>query len=803
MLSGALAGDFRFALRMIRRAPMFAAAVVLTVTVGIAANATIFTVVNAVLIRSLPYSQSERIMQVAEKNEKLDLPTFGVSALNFLSWREQTETFEQLAAIGFAPVTVSGFGDPEQLTANRISPALTRVLGIKPIAGRAFRPDEEKPGPAVAMIGEGLWKRRFGADRDLVGRTVLLDGAPTTIVGIAPASLKLIGGGEVYLPLVIDPGKEIRLNHVLIVFGKRKPGVTPQQAQAEMDTMAARLGKQYPEVKDWGIHLLSLFDSFVTSDLKTGLLVLEVAVALVLLIACANLANLLLARAASRQKEMAVRTAMGATGVQLVRQLLVESVLLALVGGGAGLLGAVAAVRALVRWLPDGTLPIPDVQVDQTVVWFSFGLTIATGVLFGLAPALRMAQVPTSHTLKEAGRGSTGGMRGWLRDGLAAGEVALAGILLIGAGLLIQSLGNLERVRLGFESHGLITFQLGLPVAKYPLADKGPDFYRTLVEDLKSIPGAEGAAVSSGIPFGAGNYSRHPMITTEASNLPPGTAVPIDWRSISPGYFETLHIPLLRGRAFTEADVQSAPLVMVVSQSTARRFWGDADPIGRTLRPSAKPEIAYTIVGEVGDVHDQVLNQQVPQLYYAIAQRGSWPLMDVVVRASGPPEALLPAIRHRIAQLDRGLALANVNSMDQWVANSAAQPRLDTTLLTVFASLAVLIAAIGIYGVLAYSVNQRTREIGVRMALGATPGSVLKLIVGEGMKVVMLGVAVSLAGGLALGRAVSSLVFGVTVRDPATFAVVAAALTLVALAACVIPARRAARVDPLVALRHE
>jgi putative ABC transport system permease protein len=379
----------------------------------------------------------------------------------------------------------------------------------------------------------------------------------------------------------------------------------------------------------------------------------------------------------------------------------------------------------------------------------------------------------------------------------------LAGILLIGAGLLIQSLGNLERVRLGFESHGLITFQLGLPVAKYPLADKGPDFYRTLVEDLQSIPGAEGAAVSSGIPFGAGSYSRHPMITTEASNLPPGTAVPIDWRSISPGYFDTLHIPLLRGRTFTEADVRSAPLVMVVSQSTARKFWGDADPIGMTLRPSAKPEIAYTIVGEVGDVHDQVLNQQAPQLYYAIAQRGSWPLMDVVVRASASPEALLPTIRQRIAQLDRGLALANVNTMDQWVSNSVAQPRLDTTLLTIFASVALLIAVIGIYGVLAYSVNQRTREIGVRMALGATPGSVLKLIVGEGMKVVLLGVAVGLAGGLALGRAVSSLVFGVTVRDPATFGVVAVALTSVALAACAIPARRAARVDPMVALRCE
>ena len=409
MFNGVLGGDFRFAIRMIRRAPMFAAIVVLTVTIAIAANATIFTVVNAVMIRSLPYSHPERIMQVAEKNDKLDLPVFGASALNFLSWREQTQTFEQLAGMGFGPVTVSGEGDPEQLTANRISPALTDVFGIKPLAGRVFRPDEEKPGTAgVAMIGEGLWRRRFAADPNLVGRTIVLDGAPTTVVGIAPASLKLLGSADVYLPLTIDPSKEIRLNHVLIVFGKRKPGVSAEQAQAEMDTIAARVGKQYPEVKDWGIHLLTLFDSFVTSDLKTGLLVLQVAVVLVLLIACANIANLLLARAASRQKEMAVRTAMGATRVQLIRQLLVESVILALVGGSAGLLGAVAAVRALVRWLPDGTLPISDVGVDATVLWFCFGLTIATGVLFGLAPAFRMARVRTNETLKEADAARSG-----------------------------------------------------------------------------------------------------------------------------------------------------------------------------------------------------------------------------------------------------------------------------------------------------------------------------------------------------------------------------------------------------------
>ena len=799
----AMWNDVRYALRVMRRTPLFTATVVLTVAIAIAANATIFTVVNAVMIRPLPFAQPERIMQVAEKNDKLSLPSFGSSVLNFLSWREQTQSFEELAAVGFAAFTLSGNGEPEQFTGNRISPALTRVLGIQPIAGRAFTADEEKPGATVAMIGEGLWKRRFGSDPTLIGRAITLDGAPTMVVGIAPAALKLIGGADIYTPLTIDRSKEIRLNHVITTFGRLRPGVTPRQAQAEMDTIATRVGQQYPEVRDWGIHLISLFDTFVSPDLKTGLVVLLVAVVFVLLIACANIANLLLARAATRQKEMAVRTAMGATRGKLIRQLLVESVVLAFAGGGAGLLGAVGAVRILHQALPPDLLPVPDVNVDSTVLWFAFGLTIVTGLLFGLIPALRTATVGIGEVLKEAGRGSIGGIRGWLRDSLAAGELALATILLIGAGLLLQSLANLQHVRVGFDSHGLMTFQLAPPVAKYPVKDKAPQFYRSLVDALQAVPGVRGAGVSSGIPFGAGNYTTHPMMTTEPSQLPPGTAVPIDWRIVSPGYFNTMRIPLLRGRDFTEADSPTAQAVMIVSQATAKKFWGDADPLGRTLRRTAVPNTAFTIVGVVGDVRNTALNQESPSLYYPMAQRGVWPLMDVVVRAQGSPDAMLPTIRQKIHELDSEIALANVRTMEQWVSNNAAQPRLSTVLLSVFAGVALLIAAIGIYGVLAYSVNQRTREIGLRMALGSTPRGVLQLIIGEGMRVVLIGIAIGLAGGLALGRAVSSLVFGVPVRDPVTFGVVAVVLSGVALAACAIPARRASRVDPIVALRYE
>jgi len=795
--------DVRYTVRMMGRTPMFTAAVVLTIALAIAANTAIFSFLNAVLLRPLPFRIPERVIQVSEKNDKLNLPTFGASLLNFVSWREQTRSFEGLAAFSYATYTITGSGDPEQVAGNPISPAMSRVLGFTPILGRSFNDVEENPGsPAVAMIGEGFWKRRFGGDPDLVGRTINLNGVPTTVVGIAPASLNLLSGADIYTPLVIDPAKEIRLNHTNIVFGRLRPGVSLKQAQAEMDTIATRVGRQYPEVRDWGIHLLTLSQAFVDPDLKAGLLVLLCAVILVLLIACANIANLLLSRAASRQQEMAVRCASGASRMRLVSQLLVESVVLAVVGGTAGIAGAFWAVRLISSTLPAGTLPVPEVHVDATVLWFAVAITVLTGVLFGIAPAWRMAKVDLNDVLKQSGRASSGGMRAQLRNGFAAAELALATVLLIGAGLLIQTLTNLQHVHLGFDSHGLITFQVAPPPAKYPVTGKASQFYRALLDSLQAIPGVRTAAVSSGIPFGAGNYTTHPMLTTDQSALPPGTLVPINWRIVSPGYFRTMNVPLLRGRDFTDADGPDATPVMIVSQATAKKFWGDADPIGHTLRRSADPRIAFTIVGVVGDVRDTALNQQSPGLYYPVASRSAG-LMDVVVRTDGSPEALLPSIRQKVRELDSELALANVRTMDEWVSNSAAQPRLNARLLGIFSGMALLIAAVGIYAVLAYSVNQRTREIGLRMALGAEPGWVLRQVVGEGMKVGLMGIAIGIVAALAVGRAVASLLYGVPVHDPATFGGVAAALAVIALVACFLPARRAARVDPAIALRHD
>src|SRR5215472_4988343 len=799
-----LLSEIHFALRMIQRAPVFAATVILTVTLAIVANTTIFSVVNSVLLKPLPFNDPQTLVQVAEKNDKLKLPVFGSSVLNFVSWREQSHSFDALAGIGYTSYTLTGSGEPEQFSGNTISPALIRVLGIPPLAGRGFSGDEEKPGgPAVAMIGEGLWKRRFGADLAIVGRTIVLNGAPTTVVGIAPRGLNLISGGDIYTPLIVDPSKEIRLSHTIQTFGRLKKGVSLQQAEAEMDTVSRSMGQQYPEIRDWGIHLISMFDTVIGPELKTRVLLLLWAVLLVLLVACANIANLLLARSAARQTEMGIRTAIGASRGQLVRQLLLESLLLSIVGGIFGLAGTALVIHVINKALTQGVLPIPRVTLDANVLWFALGLTILTGLVFGIVPAWRTAKADINSVLKQGGRGSSGRVSHRLRNSLAAIELALATVLLIGAGLFLRSLVNLERVRVGFDPQALLTFQLAPPSAKYPLDGKAQQFYRALLDSLHVTPGVRAAAVSSGIPFGAGNYSTHPMLTTEPSVLPPETKVPVDWRSVSPGYFNALRIPLLRGRDFTDADgpAPSKP-VMIVSQSTARKFWGDADPIGHTLRRSAKPEIAFSIVGVVGDVRDQALNQESPTLYYPMGFR-VWPLMDVVVRTDGQPEALLPTVRQKIHDLDPELALANVKTMQDWLSTSAAQPRLNTLLLSTFAFLALLIASIGIYGVLAYSVSQRTQEIGVRMALGATRRGVLRMTLLEGAKVAAIGMGCGVIAAVALGETVSSLVFGVNVRDLGTFVLVVVTLAIVTIASCAIPALRASRVSPLVALRYE
>jgi putative ABC transport system permease protein len=795
--------NVKYAFRMMRKTPLFTASMVLTVALGIIANTTIFSVVNAVMLRPLPFASPGRLVQVAEKNDKLNLPTFSSSVLNYLSWKEQTRTLD-LAAIGYTVTNfnLSGVGDPEQFTGSTITPSLLPLLGLQPVAGRGFQEGDDAPGaPPVAIISERLWKQRFGADAAALGRTVLINDVSRTIVGVAPSPLTLLTGAnsDIWIPLTIDPPRELRLNHLLTTVGRLKPGITVNQAQAEMDAVSANVGRQYPEVKDWGIRLIGFYNWLVSPELQTALVVLLVAVMFVLLIACANVANLLLARSTARQKEIAIRTAIGASRGVLFKQLVIESIVLSVIGGAAGLAGAMWTISAINRMLPPSLLPVPDIPVDAAVLGFGIAATFVTGLLFGLAPAWHGVKTDLNSALKTSGRSSIGEARPIVRNTLAGAEIAIAAMLLVGAGLLVQSLVRLQHVPLGFDPDRLLTFQLSLPAVRYVGQEKSYAFYRDLIQALRSIPGVRDAAVSTGIPFGAGLYSRTPIGTVGPAAIPDGTSIPIDWRAVSPGYFRLMHIPLVKGRDFTESDGAGAPPV-IVSQATARKFWGNEDPIGRVLFPVGAPARRVTVVGVVGDVRHIALNQEFPSMYYAAAVR-LWPVMDVVVRTDAQPASVLPAVRQVVKRLDPDLPLANVRTMDEWLSRSAAQPRLNATLLALFACAALAIGAIGMYGVLAYSVSQRTHEIGVRIALGAPRRRVLWMVVQEGMTVAIAGLAVGLIAAFALSRALAGIVFGVTVRDPLTFAVVGITLAIVALGACVLPARRASNVDPLTALR--
>jgi putative ABC transport system permease protein len=810
------------AYRALRATPVVAIVAILSLALGIGANTAIFSLVDSLMLRALPVRAPDRLVHVLVSKDN--------SGWTNPLWEQirdhQQAAFDGAVAWSMQRFNLASSGPTELVDGMYASGGFFDVLGVPAIVGRTFTPrdDERGGGPdgPVAVISYAFWQRRFGGAGDVIGRSIALERVPFTIIGVAPPLFLGPSVGEAF-DIAVPIGTEAliggrdsildaRSSWWLDVLARLKPGQTVDDAERVFRGMQPIL-RQATLPADWGSQIsFYLKDPFSivaastgTSDLRMRyerpLETLMVVVGLVLLIACANIANLLLARAAARQREIAIRTAMGASRSRLLRQLLVESVALSVAGGAIGIVAAVWAVRVINRALPANLLPIPEVTVDATVLLFAAAATLATGVLFGIVPALHAAKADLNATLKQVSRASTGGARAGLRNGLAAAELALATVLLIGAGLLMQSLLNLQRARLGFDPEHVLTFQLALPPAKYPLDGRAPAFYRALLESLQTVPGVLGAGISSGIPFGAGNYTTTPVATAGKSVIPPDTAIPIDWRIVSPGFFRTMAIPLVRGRPFTDADGPAAPRVIIVSEATAQKFWGSDDPLGRALYRVAdrKP---FTVVGVVGDVRSTTLNQQSPAMYFPSASR-IWPLMDVVVRAQGTPEAIVPIVRQKVHELDAELPLATVRAMEDWISTSAAQPRLDAMLLAVFAGVALLIAAVGIYGVIAYSVNQRTREIGLRLALGAPPNGVLRLIVTEGMRVALAGIGTGLVVGLALGRAVDSLVYEVPVRDPVTFGGVAIALAAIALAACTIPARRAARVDPMIALRDE
>jgi putative ABC transport system permease protein len=801
----ALLPDLRYAIRALRRQPGFALTAVLTLAVGIGANVAIFSAVNGVLLRPLPFAAPGRLIRVWGMHPQIGHES--ASLPDFLDWRAQSASVARLSALANTGFTLTGAGAPEMIPGAFVTADFFHVLGVAPLAGRGFTAGEDtRAGAHVAVLGEGLWRRRFAGDPAIVGRTIRLNGRAYDVVGVVPASARIQAPIDVWTPLVTDTVLG-RRSDFLHVIGRLAPGASFEQARQELATVARRLAERYPDSNtDWSVDVLPLRDALV-GPVHQALLLFLLAVGLVLLIACANVANLMLARAAARERELVVRTALGASRGRLIQQLLTESILLALVGGGLGVLLAVWGVQALSR-LDLGTLPRADeIALDGPVLLFALTLSVATGVLFGLVPALRFARAAASDGLRDTGRAVAGG-RAFrrLRNGLVLGEVALAFLLLVGAGLLVRSFDRLLQVEPGFRSDGLLTGRVLLPGLTYSSDASQARFVERAVEGLAAEPSVRAAAAVSAAPLGdPPPYFAFAMQGQAPS--PPGTVQDVEFFSASPSYFTTLGMPLLQGRLFGETDRAGATPVAIVNQAVARRYFGGRNLLGARITFDDPADTAaqwMTVVGIVGDIHHAALDEPpYPQVYLPFAQApGRW--MVLVARSAGrDPLALAPVMRHVVAKLDPALALSGVATMDQRIASSTERPRLSALVLGSFAAGALLLAALGIYGVVSYGVVQRSRELGIRMALGAAEGSVVAMVVRQGRAPVAGGIGVGLAAAWGAARILRALLFDVGATDPPTFLAVATFLSGVALLACYLPARRASLSDPVTALRAE
>jgi putative ABC transport system permease protein len=799
--------DLRYGVRMLAKKPGFTLVAIITLALGIGANTAIFSVVNAVLLRSLPFTKPDRLVVMAEKDREGS--RMGAAYLNYQDWRAQAESFEAMAGFRSQIFNLTGVDKPLRLQGRTVSWNFFELLGVVPQLGRGFVEQDDQPGASpAAMISHGIWQEKFGGEPALVGNQVRLDGESFTVVGVLPRDFEFFRRVDIYVPLgqfikrqpaILDRGNHFGLNVLAIL----KSGVSLEHASSEMETLAAQLELQYPNTNSGNGVMVQQLNDWYAEDIRTALLVLFAAVSLVLMIACVNIANLLLVRTTERQKEIAIRLALGAGRARIVRQLLSESVLISLMGGLAGLLIGMWMKDGILTLAPQNVPRLGEVRLDGAVLLFTFGISVLTGVLFGVLPAWHASRGDLNTTLKEGGRTSGGSSKEGMRKVLLVGEVGLSLVLLIGAGLMLRTVFELTRTNPGFTAEKLLTMQLSLPRNAYDVPRRRL-FYDESLSRVQALPGVRSAALTLSLPIDGSNWNSVFIVGDQP--VPPRAELPTSaFTPVSANYFETMGVRLMAGRGFTAADNEKSANVTVINETLARRFWPNESPIGKRLKQGwPENETPWReVVGLAADVKINGVDQETPlQAYLPLAQEPALSLA-LVVRTQGTPLSLAPAVEQTIHGIDKDLPVFNARSMDQLLDNAIAQQQLTMVLLAGFAVVALVLAAVGIYGVISYSVSQRTHEIGIRMALGAQPGDVLRLVAGQGMGLALVGVAIGVGASLVLTRLMTSLLFGVSATDPLTFAAISVLLASVALLACYFPARRATKVDPMVALRYE
>jgi putative ABC transport system permease protein len=798
--------DIRYGMRALLKKPGFTLTAVIALALGIGANSAIFSVINGVLLRSLSYTDPQSLVVLWEKNASLHRDRNVVAAANFFDWQKQSTSFENMVAVWDARANLTdNVGEPTEIKAQLVSEPFFRTLGVQPIIGRWFSAEEDRTGnDLVVILSHRLWQNRFGADPAVIGKNANFSGRPRTIVGVMPAGFYFLDNEvDAWAPLAQNAAHFTRENsgRFLRSIARLKAGVTIQQAQAEMSAIAGQLAQQYPQYnKGWDVNVLPIYEQIV-HDIRPVLLVFLAAVALVLLIACANVANLLLSRAAARQKELALRAALGASRLRLVRQLLTESILLAGLGGAVGVIFAYWGIHALIAIAPDNLPRLDEIRIDLRVLGFTFTVALFTGVFFGLLPALQGSRVDLNDALKEGARGSTSGRNRIFRNAFVVAEVAIALVLLIGAGLMIRSFMELNRVRTGFSTGNVLTMRVQLPGAKYREAYQRANFFKQAQERIAALPGVNAIGAINFLPL-TGLASSSSFSIDGRPEPKPGEQPGTEVRIITLGYFAAMGIPLLKGRLFEEHDGADSR-VLVINETLARKYFLGQNPIGQRLIINWEPKVADEIVGVVGDVKETALAEEANPAIYWPHPREPYQFMNFVLRAAIDPATLSAAAVKEIHALDPDQPVADIRTLDQVVAKSIARPRFNTLLLAIFAGVALVLASVGIYGVMNYSATQRTHEVGIRMALGATRADIMRLVVGNGMMLTLTGIVVGLLASWALTRVMATLLFGVTATDLPTFIGVSAVLAAVAFIANYIPARKATRVNPLIALRYE